>query len=202
MERKPDHYYTPDPASLRQPTIYTDTLRGVPVKLWTDHGVFSRGHTDPGSEELIAAMDVTGARRVLDLGCGYGVVGIVAAKLAPAAHVVLTDINSRAVELATQNLAGNDVRNAEVRQGDGFQSVAGETFDVILTNPPIRTGNAFLFALIAESVTYLVPGGRFYLVARTKQGAKTFAKEMERHFASVEQVGQGSGYRVYRGLKS
>ncbi len=199
MDRQPEHYYTPEPVSLRQPVIYTDTLRGVTVRLWTDHGVFSRGHTDPGSEELLAAMDVTGAARILDLGCGYGVVGIVAAKLAPVAHVVLTDINARAVELTQQNLASNDVRNAEVRQGDGFQPVAGDIFDVILTNPPIRAGNAVVFALIAESAAHLTPGGRFYLVARTKQGAKSFAKEMARHFPHVAQVGQGSGYRVYEG---
>ncbi|HOF87367.1 MAG TPA: methyltransferase, partial [Armatimonadota bacterium] len=73
-----EHYSTSRPTSLSQPAIYDDTLRGVPLKLWTDRGVFSRGHTDPGSAELITAMDLTGARRILDLGCGYGVIGIAA----------------------------------------------------------------------------------------------------------------------------
>ncbi len=169
--------------------------------MWTDHGVFSRGHTDTGSRELILAMDVEGANMVLDLGCGYGVIGIIAAKLNPAAHFILTDPNERAVQLARRNLLSNEVRNAEVRQGEGLAPVADEQFDVILTNPPIRTGNALVFSLIAESAAHLVPGGRMYLVARTKQGAKTFAAEMGRHLSEVTQVGQGSGFRVYCGTK-
>lgn len=197
-----EHYYSRQPVSLSQPVIYTDTLRGIEMKFWTDHGVFSRGHTDLGSEELIAAMDLTGARRILDLGCGYGVIGITAALLAPDAHVILTDPNERAVELARKNLETNQVHNAEVRQGEGLIPVRGEEFDVILTNPPIRAGNAVVFALIADAATHLKEYGRLYLVARTKQGARTFAAEMARHFTHVEQVGQGSGYRVYMGLKT
>ena len=200
-EQQPEHYFSREPVSLSQPAIYEDVLRGIPVKLWTDHGVFSRGHTDNGTEEIIKAMDVTGARRILDLGCGYGVIGIVAAKLAPDARVLLTDPNQRAVELARRNLETNQVTNAEVRQGEGFAPVAEEEFDVILTNPPIRTGNALVFSLIAGAAAHLAPGGRFYLVARTKQGARTFAAEMARHFTSVIQAGQGSGYRVYLGSK-
>jgi 16S rRNA (guanine1207-N2)-methyltransferase len=201
-KEQPEHYYTVQPTSLSQPQIYHDRLRGVEVTVWTDYGVFSRGHTDAGSEELIDAMDLSGARRILDLGCGTGVIGTVAAKLAPAAHVILTDINERAVELARQTLTSNAVQNAEVRLGDGLDPVADETFDVILTNPPIRAGNAAVFALIAAAADHLAPGGRLYLVARTKQGARTFAKEMARHFATVVQAGQGSGYRVYCGTKS
>ena len=201
-ERRHEHYSTPQPVSLRQPAVYEDTLRGFRVKFWTDRGVFSRGHTDPGSEELLDAIDLTGARRILDLGCGYGVIGVVAARLAPQAHVILTDPNERAVELARQNLQSNDIRNAEVRRGEGFAPVADERFDVILTNPPIRAGNAVVFALIASAAAHLVPRGKLYLVARTKQGARTFAAEMARHFATVEQAGQGSGYRVYLGINA
>lgn len=201
-EQHQEHYYTVQPSSLSQPEIYTDTLRGIPVKLWTDHGVFSRGHTDAGSAELIEAMDVHAARRILDLGCGYGVIGIIAAKLAPEAHVVMTDPNERAVMLARRNIETNHITNAEVRQGEGLTPVADETFDVIVTNPPIRAGNAVVFDLIAHAAAHLVPGGRLFLVARTKQGAKSFAKEMSRHFSQVEQVGQGGGFRVYMGVKN
>lgn len=201
-EQHGDHYYTAQPASLSQPEIYEDTLRDIPLKLWTDHGVFSRGHTDTGTAELIEAMDIGDARRILDLGCGYGVIGIVAARLAPEAQVVMTDPNERAVALARQNLQTNEVRNGEVRLGEGFDPVADEHFDLILTNPPIRAGNAVVFALIAAAAAHLTPEGRFYLVARTKQGAKTFAKVMEEHFSQVVQAGQGSGFRVYCATKS
>lgn len=194
---KNEHYYTAQPVSLRQPTIYNDTLRGLDVKFWTDHGVFSRGHTDTGSAELIAAMEVNDARRILDLGCGYGVIGIIAALLALEATVIMTDPNERAIELARQNITTNLLTNAEARPGEGYAPVTGECFDVIVTNPPIRAGNIVVFDLIAQAPRYLTATGRFYLVAQTKQGAKSFAKEMLRHFPEVNQVGQGSGFRVY-----
>ena len=200
-DRRQEHYFSPHPTSLRQPEIFEDILRGVPVKCWTDHGVFSRGHIDNGTCELLKAVDFRGAERILDLGCGYGVIGLVAAKLVQNARVLLTDPNSRAIELTRQNIAANDLDNAEARQGEGFLPVQNDTFDLILTNPPIRAGNAVIFALITEAAAHLRPGGAFYLVARTKQGAKTFAKEMARHFSRVEQVGQGSGFRVYRGTQ-
>ena len=198
-DQQHEHYYTAHPTSLRQPVIYEDSLRGMPFRFWTDHGVFSRGHTDPGTEELVQAMQLEGARRILDLGCGYGVIGIVAAKLAPAAQVVMTDPNERAVELARQNIQANGVQNAEVRLGEDYAPVADERFDIILTNPPIRAGNPVIFALIAAAPAHLNPQGRFYLVAKTKQGARTFAHQMEAHFPHVLQAGQGSGYRVYVG---
>jgi len=197
-----EHYYSAQPTSLSQPVIYEQVLRGFPLKFWTDHGVFSRGHTDRGTIELLKAMDLDEAACILDLGCGYGVIGIVAAKLRPQAQVLMTDPNARAVELARQNLQVNQVRNAEVRQGEGFDPLGDAQFDVILTNPPIHAGNPVVFGLIADSAAHLLPGGRLYLVARTKQGAKTFAKEMSRHFPRVEQVEQGGGFRVYRGVKA
>jgi len=198
-DQQHEHYYTAQPSSLRQPVIYEDSLRGMSFRFWTDHGVFSRGHTDHGTDELVQAMQLDGARHILDLGCGYGIIGIVAAKLAPAAQVVLSDPNERAVELARQNIQTNGVHNAEVRPGENYAPVVGERFDVILTNPPIRAGNQVVFALIAEAPAHLTEDGRFYLVAKTKQGARSFARQMEAHFTLVTQVGQGSGYRVYMG---
>jgi 16S rRNA (guanine1207-N2)-methyltransferase len=120
-----EHYYTPQPVSVRHPVSYQDTLRGIAFTFWTDHGVFSRGHTDTGTAELLAAMEVAGAQAILDLGCGYGIVGIVAARLAASARVILTDPNERAVELAQKNLTDNGILNAEARVGEGYVPVAG-----------------------------------------------------------------------------
>lgn len=202
MDKKaPDHYYTAQPASLADPQWHEDTICGIKLRLCSDHGVFSRGHTDTGTRELLAAVEFSGAKSILDLGCGYGVIGIVAAKLEPTARVLLTDPNERAIALTLQNMAVNGVTNAEARLGEGLLPAGDACFDLIVTNPPIRTGNALVFSLIEASAAHLNNKGAFYLVARTKQGAKTFAKEMSRHFAQVDQVGQGSGYRVYRGKK-
>ena len=194
-----EHYYSAQPTSAEEPLWYEDTICGVKVRLCTDHGVFSRGHTDNGTRELLEAVDFSTAKSILDLGCGYGVIGIVAAKLMPTSRVLLTDPNERAIALALQNIVENAVPNAEARPGEGLLPAGDECFDLILTNPPIRAGNAVVFALIAAAAVQLNNGGAFYLVARTKQGARTFAKEMSRHFAQVDQVGQGSGFRVYRG---
>ncbi len=198
-DQRHEHYYTAHPSSLRQPVIYEDTLRGLSFRFWTDHGVFSRGHTDLGTEELVQAMQLDGAQRILDLGCGYGVIGIVAARLAPAAQVVMTDPNERAVELARQNIQVNGVHNAEVRTGEGYAPVSGERFDIILTNPPIRAGNAVIFALIDDALAHLTPHGRCYLVARTKQGAKTFARRWKPISLTLPRSDRGSGYRVFMG---
>ena len=111
----------------------------------------------------------------------------------------MTDPNERAITLTRRNMETNAIHNAEARTGEGFEPVSDECFDIILTNPPIRAGNAVVFALIADASMHLTPTGRFYLVARTKQGAKTFAKQMGIHFKHVVQAGQGSGFRVYCG---
>ena len=140
---------------------------------------------------------MTGADGVLDLGCGYGAVGIVLARRAPAARVTLVDINPRAVALAVENIALNDVPNAEALCGDGCAPVAGRTFDVIAMNPPIRAGRAVVLRLIDEACACLNRTGRLYLVARTSQGAQTLGRLMGERFARVAEVERGGGYRVY-----
>ena len=164
----------------------------------TAGGVFSGRRVDAGTKLLIESLQVGEADRVLDLGCGYGPVGIVAAHLAPRGHVVLVDINERAVRLARENLVLNAVQNAEVRQGDGAEAVKELTFDTIACNPPIRAGWAVVERLLGEAGALLVPGGCIYVVARTKQGAKTLARKLEALVGPTEEVERGGGYRGYR----
>ena len=105
----------------------------------TDSGVFSRTEIDRGSEALLAALPETIAGDVLDMGCGYGAIGVSLKKKYPDARLTMVDINTRAAALAEQNARQNGV-DAVVLQGDGFATVAGKTFDLIVTNPPIRAG--------------------------------------------------------------
>jgi 16S rRNA (guanine1207-N2)-methyltransferase len=127
------------------------------------------------------------------------VLGIVAAARAPQAHVVLVDINPRAVALAEENIARNAAPNAEARCGDGCAPVAGERFDVILYNPPIRAGRQVVLRLLREARARLTPGGRLYLVARTNQGALTLGRLAGEIFAGVTEIERGSGFRVFEG---
>ena len=192
-----DHYFSERPASAGGRQVFTTELRGFELSLITEAGVFSRERVDRGTRLLIKHMQVGPTDRFLDLGCGYGVVGIVAGKLAPEGHVTLIDINQRAVALARENLKANDIINAEALQGDGFAPVADRVFDVIALNPPIRAGLTVVNQLIEQAHSHLAPGGRFCLVGRTKQGVLRIAEKMRQVFGNAEEVAKGGGYRLY-----
>lgn len=196
-----DHYFTRQPAAPSRPRQIQARLRGIVYTFLTDRGVFAHAGIDPGTRLLIESMRVDPSDQVLDLGCGYGPIGLVAARLAGQGHVVLVDVNERAVDLAAQNARRLGLRNVEVLQGDGTQPVADRSFDVVVTNPPIRAGKATLRRLIREIRNVLRPGGRFYLVARTAQGARTLAKDVEAVFGTAREVAQAAGYRVYETVR-
>jgi 16S rRNA (guanine1207-N2)-methyltransferase len=191
------HYFSPSlPSSARARTIVFRSADRV-FRFRTAAGVFSRTAVDDGSRCLLQAADLRGARRILDLGCGYGVLGIVAAARAPHARVTLVDVNPRAVGLAAENITLNHVANADVRCGDGCAPVAGEQFDVVLFNPPIRAGRSVVVRLLQEAHACLRPGGRLYLVARTRQGARTLGRLMGEMYAGVTEIDRGGGFRVF-----
>ena len=192
-----EHYFSREPHAEGGVRSLAITLRGHDFTFVTEAGVFSRERVDRGTRLMVTEMEIRPTDRVLDLGCGWGVVGVVAARLAPQGHVTLVDINARAVELARTNLAANGITNAEVHQSDGYEAVEGHEFDVIALNPPIRAGLAVVHRLIAQGREHLAPGGRFYLVARTQQGALRLAKKMAEVFGDVEHVATGGGYRVF-----
>jgi 16S rRNA (guanine1207-N2)-methyltransferase len=192
-----EHYFSEHPAAAGGRRELTVVMRGQRVRLVTEAGVFSRSRVDPGTKLLLQHMQVEKADRVLDLGCGYGVVGVLAGLLAPEGRVTMVDINERAAELADENARGNGIENAEALHGDGFAPVAGRTFDVIALNPPIRAGNAVVHRLIEEARAHLASGGCFYLVGRTQQGVVRLAAKMAEVFAEVREVAKGGGYRLY-----
>jgi len=193
------HYFADRPAAPSRPREVVARLRGRSWTFLTDRGVFARQGVDPGTQLLIEAMRVEAGDHVLDLGCGYGPIGLVAATLALRGSVVLVDVNERAVALARENAARAGLDNVEVYQGDGTAPVRGRTFDVVAMNPPIRAGRDTVRRLLRECRDALRPGGRFYLVARTAQGARTLAREMGALFAQVREIARDGGYRIYEG---
>ncbi|MFC5468776.1 class I SAM-dependent methyltransferase [Cohnella suwonensis] len=195
-----DHYYSSQPKSASDKQVIEATLRGHKLKLTSDAGVFSRDGVDYGSRVLIEHMDIPQQASVLDVGCGYGPIGLIAARLAPQGHATLIDINERAVGLATANAKANGIENVIIAQSDLYSAVVNRTFDVILSNPPIRAGKAVVHRLFAESFDRLNPGGTFWIVIQKKQGAPSARAKLEEIYGedAVEEVGKDKGYRIIR----
>lgn len=146
-------------------------------------------------------MEIPEDAKVLDVGCGYGPIGISAAQLASKGHVTMIDINSRAVELARENAQHNGIRNVTVMESDVLSAVEGQAFDVILTNPPIRAGKAVVHAIFEQAYDHLNEGGCLWVVIQKKQGAPSAVAKLESMFAVVEEVGKDKGYRILKAQK-
>lgn len=193
-----DHYYTVHPSSAHDLRTCTVDVLGIQSQFTTDAGVFSRDGLDTGTRTLLEALPPLHGR-VLDLGCGWGPVGVTLARKYPEAELVMTDVNQRAVDLSVRNLAANGTR-ATVCQGDGFANVSG-SFDFVITNPPIRAGKAAIYGMFADARDRLNPGGQLYIVIRKQQGAPSALKYLREQFASAEVVARESGFWVIRADK-
>ncbi|MCL6590129.1 MAG: methyltransferase [Firmicutes bacterium] len=198
----PDHYYSNQPTSRHELHEFTANVRGVQLKLTTDAGVFSKKRLDPGTELLIEGLRLSSEfREILDLGCGYGPIGLALAKLLPDAIIYMSDPNERAIELAAKNADANGIQNVVIRPGPGFKPFPNRRFDLVVTNPPIRAGKQVIYPLIEESILALKPGGWFAAVILTRQGAKSFEDKVEAVFGNVVEWEKGGGYRVVAGQK-
>lgn len=193
-----DHYYTEVPGSAHDERAVTVRALGQELTFLTDAGVFSRDGLDRGTELLLEALPALSGR-VLDLGCGWGAVGVSLAKRYPACRVTMSDVNRRALDLAAKNAQSNGAR-AQCVQSDGLDAVEGP-FDLIVTNPPIRAGKQVIYRLFAQSADRLSPGGALYLVIRKQQGAESAIKYLKTIFSQVDTVEKSGGFWVIRCIK-
>lgn len=191
-----EHYYTENPTSESRPAEAVFTYRGHELRLTTDSGVFSRGELDAGTRILLAALPERLSGSVLDLGCGWGPVGICVAQENPDCRITFSDINLRALELARQNAQKYGVRGTFIHS-DGFASIDG-VFDSVITNPPIRAGKQTIYQMFSDSAAHLLPGGALYLVIRKQQGAPSAQKYLGTIFPKVEILDKSGGYWVFR----
>jgi len=191
-----EHYYTSKPTVNHDTQTLKENLRGHELSFVTDAGVFSKGGIDYGSKALIRSMEIPAAGRILDVGCGYGPIGLTAARLAPDSAVTLLDVNERAVELCRENARRNGIGNVEILVSDRLSAVRGRLFDCVLTNPPIRAGKETVHGIFEEAAECLVPGGKLWVVIQKKQGAPSAFAKLEALFASVREAAKDKGYRV------
>ena len=196
-----EHYYTQQPQIASDKRVHETVLRGHKLRFATDAGVFSKTGIDYGSRVLIEAMDIPTGARVLDVGCGYGPIGISASLMNQSGTVTMIDVNERAVLLAKENAALNGADNVQVLQSDVYEAVRGQQFDVIVTNPPIRAGKAVVHRILEEAFPLLSAGGSIWVVIQKKQGAPSAAAKLEEVFGNCKEVTKDKGYRILKAAR-
>ncbi|MFK0526399.1 class I SAM-dependent methyltransferase [Paenibacillus illinoisensis] len=197
-----NHYYSDKPQVAHDRRATEAELRGWKLRFVTDAGVFSKSGIDYGSRVLIDAIELTAGAHVLDVGCGYGPIGLTAAKLVPEGHVTMIDINERAVELSRENAKANGITNVTVMQSNLLSEVNQRDFDAVLTNPPIRAGKEIVHTIFEQAYQHLKVGGSLWIVIQKKQGAPSAKAKLESLFGRVEEVTKDKGYRIFKAVKT
>jgi len=194
---KHEHYFTRQQTSKKKEYGFVENVLGVPLKLMTTSGIFSPRQIDLGTLILIKYMVIHSGNNVLDFGCGYGAIGIMAAKLYNKCNVVMVDINERAVECAKENVFLNRIHNAHVKQSFFYSTLKDEFFDVILSNLPMSAGLDTCYKIIEGAKTHLVTNGTLQVVSRQRKGGVRIMAKMEEVFGNVEVLARKGGYWVY-----
>jgi len=167
---KVEHYFATKPKSEARYGLIKANLCRRSFQFLTASSVFSKRRIDIGTRLLIESMILPKTGSVLDIGCGYGAVGIAAATFNSNLQVCMTDVNMRAVSLARKNIELNKVFNAQVRYGTLYEPIEGKTFDCILSNPPVSAGMAIVKAIITGAPKVMAKDAVFEMVIRSKIG--------------------------------
>lgn len=161
----------------------------------TDNGVFSKGELDFGTNLLIKnVLERKISGEVLDLGCGYGPIGITLAKILKC-QTTMIDVNKRAVHLTKMNIKDNGVNNTEVLVSEGYNELKDRKFDYIVSNPPIRVGKQILYDLLIKAKDHLKENGKMYIVVRKEQGANSLIRDMSAYY-QVEVIDKDKGFFI------
>lgn len=200
--RMTEHYYSKQPQTKSSPKSWSFNLRGKAFRFTSDIGVFSKSEVDFGSRVLIEAFqepDIKG--HLLDVGCGYGPIGLALASSFTDRHICMIDVNERAVELAQKNADMNQITNITIFQSDLYERVKEQSFAAIVTNPPIRAGKKVVHAIFEEAYHHLLPNGELWVVIQKKQGAPSAKEKLESIFNNVEVVKKSKGYFILKAKK-
>lgn len=197
-----EQYFTENPTVDHDEHHVNYHLDGINLNLTTDAGVFSKNRVDYGSGVLIEQMldqDLPGGN-ILDVGCGYGPIGLFAAKKWPDRQVDMVDINERAMDLARRNAAANGAGNVNIFASDRYQEVSGQ-YAMIVTNPPIRAGKVIWSSILSEAKEHLTDGGILLVVIQKKQGAPSAKKLMAASLGNCEILTRDKGYYILKSVK-
>ena len=189
-------YYEREPQSASREVPCVFSYRGNRLTFQTDAGVFSKGELDQGTRLLLDALpDLTGD--VLDLGCGWGAIGIAVKKAFPEVHMTMVDVNLRALGLCEKNARTNGTE-VVCLESDGLKAVENMRFDAVITNPPIRAGKQKVYEMLSDAAKALKEDGALYLVIRKQQGAESCMRFLSEMFETVEKLDRSAGFWVIR----
>ncbi|WP_048789158.1 class I SAM-dependent methyltransferase [Streptococcus sp. 1171_SSPC] len=191
-------YYDEHPDARHDIHELQVVLLGERMKFLTDAGVFSKKMIDFGSQVLLSCLSFQQGETVLDVGCGYGTLGLSLVK-AQGIHATMVDVNTRALDLAQKNADLNQVE-AKIFQSNVYDQVEG-SFDHIISNPPIRAGKKVVHQVLSGSFDHLNPGGDLTIVIQKKQGAPSAKAKMEEVFGNCEILKKDKGYYILRSEK-
>ncbi|WP_170005899.1 class I SAM-dependent methyltransferase [Bacillus fonticola] len=193
------HYFERNPASSHKREQWSSTLRGHTFRFITDSGVFSKGEVDFGTRVLLSRINVaqlSDGGPLLDVGCGYGPIGLALARELPDRIVHMVDVNERALCLAKENAELNSVSNVQIYESDAGSRVTERGFELVVTNPPIRAGKEVVHRIYEDAHQLLSPKGTLWVVIQKKQGAPSTLKKLEQLFSSVDTVHKEKGYYI------
>lgn len=196
------HYYTNNVDAHSDEKSFNYRLRGYDFRFTTDVGVFSKKEVDFGSRLLIESFTVPEVEGdILDVGCGYGPIGLSLAKSYENRNIHMVDVNHRALELAKRNAKNNNILNVSIYESYCYEGVKGK-FAAILSNPPIRAGKKVVHGILEEAQHHLVDDGELWAVIQKKQGAPSAKKKMEEVYGNCEVISKDKGYFILRSIKS
>ena len=196
-------YYDRLPESRSKESNISYEIYGKKITLITDNGVFSKGKIDEGSLAFLKAiLPLPLGKKILDLGCGYGPLGLTISLFKEEASVTLADINTRALMLCKKNALNLGVDDrVTVIESDIYSNIQGP-FDSIVINPPIRAGKQVTYKMYEGAKEYLIDGGCLYVVIRRAQGAESASRYIQEIFQNVEMIDRSKGYYIYRAIKT
>ena len=195
VEQEQDHYFNADPNVEFERETFTCEIWGQELEFVSGAGVFSRGHLDHATAVLLRELDPPPMGQFLDLGCGYGPIGIAIAKAVPLARVMGVEVNERAVKLANENAKRLGVAGT-------FAAATPENiptdyvFDEIWSNPPIRIGKEALHELLLRWLPRLAPNGRMVSVVGKNLGADSLQKWLTEQGWPTERIASHKGFRI------
>lgn len=194
------HYTAQEIPALRKDMLIKETLSGQPLQFKTTWGLFSPRSIDAGSIMLLKYLDIKSDDKCIDVGCGYGVLGITMAKLAPKGEVIMLDKDFVAVDYSNKNCSLNGTSHAHARLSNGLEAVTERHFDVIVSNIPAKVGNELLYIFLQDAYDRLAPGGTFTVVTIT--GLRDFMKRAFKEiFGNYKKHKQGPAYTVASATK-